>query len=249
MTMPEERFHAQFGEDFCSDLVKTDEGRRAVQAALDKVFPMMPSFFGRAGSANNAIYRKWGIKMRTNEENARRLHEPGPGTRGNPPRASPPDLLNTWHFPRNSWYNLRRPNGFLLPASSSRRSSGLQPDGILTGWASPPAKSTLPWTGTLRGSPPGETTGSSGGGRRRSRSDWHSSKQRPEFMVTTKYTPNSPRPATPRQICSVCGLKRLSSGPDSRTRPFSVAQPVLRPRRSITPGLPCLPEHRPNIRS
>ena len=68
MTMPEERFHAQFGEDFVTDMIETDEGRTRVQAALDRVFPMMPAFFGRAGSKNNAIYRKWGLKKRTNED-------------------------------------------------------------------------------------------------------------------------------------------------------------------------------------
>ena len=67
MTMPEERFHAQFGEDFCADLIEAGE-KEALQAALDKVFPWMPAFFGRAGSRNNEIYRKWGIKLRTNEE-------------------------------------------------------------------------------------------------------------------------------------------------------------------------------------
>ena len=68
MTMPEERFHSQFGEDFCTDLIKTDDGRAAVQEALDRMFPAMPAFFGRSGSVNNEIYRKWGIKMRTNDE-------------------------------------------------------------------------------------------------------------------------------------------------------------------------------------
>jgi len=68
MTMPEERFHAQFGEDFCTDLIETDDGRANVQAALDLVFPAMPAFFGRDKSKNNEIYRKWGLKKRTNED-------------------------------------------------------------------------------------------------------------------------------------------------------------------------------------
>jgi ring-1,2-phenylacetyl-CoA epoxidase subunit PaaA len=68
MTMPEEKFHAQFGDDFVTDLCETDAGRKACQDALDKVFPMMPAFFGRAKSKNNEIYRKWGIKKRTNED-------------------------------------------------------------------------------------------------------------------------------------------------------------------------------------
>ena len=68
MTMPEERFHAQFGEDFCKELIQTDEGQKAVQDAINRYFPILPKFFGRAGSKNNEIYRKWGIKQRANED-------------------------------------------------------------------------------------------------------------------------------------------------------------------------------------
>ena len=68
MTMPEERFHAQFGHDFCADLCQTEGGRRAVQEAIHGFFPGLPAFFGRPNSKNNAIYRKWGIKQRTNED-------------------------------------------------------------------------------------------------------------------------------------------------------------------------------------
>ncbi len=68
MTMPEERFHAQFGEDFCTDLCETPEGRATVQELVNTLFPGFPHFFGRANSKNNEIYRKWGIKKRTNEE-------------------------------------------------------------------------------------------------------------------------------------------------------------------------------------
>ncbi len=68
MTMPEERFHAQFGKDFCTELCRTEDGRAAVQDAINRYFPMLPKFFGRAKSKNNEIFRKWGIKRRTNEE-------------------------------------------------------------------------------------------------------------------------------------------------------------------------------------
>lgn len=68
MTMPEEKFHAQFGIDFGQELVKTPEGKVRLQAAVDKVFPVMPAFFGRAKSRNNEIFRKWRIKQRTNED-------------------------------------------------------------------------------------------------------------------------------------------------------------------------------------
>ena len=45
-----------------------DFGRRGVQAGINKLFPTLPAFFGRANSKNNELYRKWGIKERTNEE-------------------------------------------------------------------------------------------------------------------------------------------------------------------------------------
>ena len=68
MTMPEERFHAQFGKDFCMDLCSTETGRQGVQDAIDRYFPMLPAFFGKSKSRNNEIFRKWGIKQRRNEE-------------------------------------------------------------------------------------------------------------------------------------------------------------------------------------
>ena len=68
MTMPEERFHAQFGKDFCTELCQTAEGRRKVQDAIDRYYPMLPAFFGKSGSSNNALYRQFGIKQRSNEE-------------------------------------------------------------------------------------------------------------------------------------------------------------------------------------
>lgn len=68
ITMPEERFHADFGKTFCSKLCKDPGHREEVQEAINRYFPMLPAFFGRAGSHNNAIYRKWGIKKRKNEE-------------------------------------------------------------------------------------------------------------------------------------------------------------------------------------
>lgn len=67
-TMPEEKFHARFGVLTCTELVATAGSRSKVQAAIDKLFPAMPAFFGRANSKNNKLFRKHGIKARTNEE-------------------------------------------------------------------------------------------------------------------------------------------------------------------------------------
>ncbi|HEX9465958.1 MAG TPA: Phenylacetic acid catabolic protein [Alphaproteobacteria bacterium] len=70
MTMPEERFHAQFGLDFGAEVVKTPDGKAKLQEAVNKIFPGVPAFFGRPKSRNNEMYRKWGIKLRTNEDMA-----------------------------------------------------------------------------------------------------------------------------------------------------------------------------------
>ncbi len=67
-TMPEERFHAQFGIDFGRELVKTPQGKALLQDAVDRIFPSLPAFFGAPRSRNNEIFRKWKIKLRTNEE-------------------------------------------------------------------------------------------------------------------------------------------------------------------------------------
>ena len=66
--MPEERFHAQFGEDFSAELVKTPDGKARLQAAVNEYYPYLPSFFGGSKSRNNEIFRKWKIKQRTNDE-------------------------------------------------------------------------------------------------------------------------------------------------------------------------------------
>ena len=68
VTMPEEKFHAQFGKDFCTELCRTAEGRAKVQDAIDRYFPMMPPFFGRSDSANSVLFRKWGIKQHSNDD-------------------------------------------------------------------------------------------------------------------------------------------------------------------------------------
>ncbi len=68
MTMPEERFHAQLGRDLCGELCKTPAGRREVQDAIDRLFPLLPAFFGKPGSRNNELFRKFGLKQRRNED-------------------------------------------------------------------------------------------------------------------------------------------------------------------------------------
>ena len=66
--MPEEKFHHQFGIDFGKKLLEEPGGKERLQAAVNDFFPVIPNFFGRAGSKNNEMYRRWGIKLRSNEE-------------------------------------------------------------------------------------------------------------------------------------------------------------------------------------
>ena len=67
ITMPEEKFHAKFGKDFCLELIQA--GRAAeVQDALDRYFPITPAFFGASNSKNNEMFRRLGLKQRSNDE-------------------------------------------------------------------------------------------------------------------------------------------------------------------------------------
>ena len=68
ITMPEEKFHAKFGKDYCLELIGTEQGRTEVQDAINRYFPITPGFFGGSKSKNNETYLKWGLKTRTNDE-------------------------------------------------------------------------------------------------------------------------------------------------------------------------------------
>jgi ring-1,2-phenylacetyl-CoA epoxidase subunit PaaA len=68
MTMPEEHFHAEFGEKFTTKICERDGGKKLIQSHINQIFPSIPYMFGKSKSKNNDIYRKWGIKMCTNEE-------------------------------------------------------------------------------------------------------------------------------------------------------------------------------------
>jgi ring-1,2-phenylacetyl-CoA epoxidase subunit PaaA len=67
ITMPEEKFHAKFGKDSCLELIQAGHGDE-IQDALNRYIPITPAFFGASQSKNNEIYRKWGLKQRTNDE-------------------------------------------------------------------------------------------------------------------------------------------------------------------------------------
>ena len=39
-----------------------------MQRAVNGFYPEVPKFFGASGSANNALFRRYGLKLRTNED-------------------------------------------------------------------------------------------------------------------------------------------------------------------------------------
>ena len=67
ITMPEEKFHAKFGKDFCLELIQAGRAPE-VQDALDRYLPTKPAFFGARNSKTNETFRRLGLKQRTNDE-------------------------------------------------------------------------------------------------------------------------------------------------------------------------------------
>lgn len=72
-TLNEEYGHVGFGMDGVKELIKTEDGRKEVEAAVWKWLPVGLASFGGDNSKSNARYRYWGIKGDTNE-NMRRAY-------------------------------------------------------------------------------------------------------------------------------------------------------------------------------
>jgi ring-1,2-phenylacetyl-CoA epoxidase subunit PaaA len=64
--MPEEKFHAGFGRKSLEQLGATPEGKARAQRAVHRLFPVILPFFGQSVSKNNELFRKWGVKQRSN---------------------------------------------------------------------------------------------------------------------------------------------------------------------------------------
>jgi ring-1,2-phenylacetyl-CoA epoxidase subunit PaaA len=64
----EEKFHVNFGIEFSKIICEDKEEVIKMQSSINRYFPLMPAFFGKANSKNNSAYIKWGIKRRKNEE-------------------------------------------------------------------------------------------------------------------------------------------------------------------------------------
>ncbi len=64
----EEMMHVNHGDQWVERLAKDPATRDEVQQALDKWFNRTMNIFGRPGSKRNALYRKWGLKKRDNND-------------------------------------------------------------------------------------------------------------------------------------------------------------------------------------
>jgi ring-1,2-phenylacetyl-CoA epoxidase subunit PaaA len=64
--MPEEKFHAGFGRNRLEQLCATPEGKVQAQRAIHRLFGVILPFFGQSQSKNNELFRKWGVKQRSN---------------------------------------------------------------------------------------------------------------------------------------------------------------------------------------
>lgn len=66
--LPEERFHVSFGRTETKALAADVGLRPVLQQAVDDLVGFTVPFFGRSDSANNELFRRWGVKHRTNDE-------------------------------------------------------------------------------------------------------------------------------------------------------------------------------------
>ncbi len=64
----DETRHTEHGRRITEEAVQTDQGRAAVQRALDRMWPEVLDMFGRSDSVRSAIAVRWGIRVRSNEE-------------------------------------------------------------------------------------------------------------------------------------------------------------------------------------
>ncbi len=66
--LPEERFHVSFGRTHTRELAANPQTRALVARAVDDLVPFTLPFFGRSRSANNELFRRWGVKRYRNDE-------------------------------------------------------------------------------------------------------------------------------------------------------------------------------------
>lgn len=66
--MKEETMHIAHGDTWLKRLGRNPETHDEVQAGLEKWWPRVMNVFGRPRTRRNAVYRKWRLKLRDNDE-------------------------------------------------------------------------------------------------------------------------------------------------------------------------------------
>jgi len=71
----EEMAHVKHGDDWVKKLAHDPATKDECQAGLDKWYLRTMNIFGRPGSRRNALYRKFGLKVRDNDEVRQAFHD------------------------------------------------------------------------------------------------------------------------------------------------------------------------------
>lgn len=66
--LPEERFHVAFGRSAAKELVADPANEGCLVHAVDSLVRFTLPFFGRSHSMNNELFRRWGIKTKSNDD-------------------------------------------------------------------------------------------------------------------------------------------------------------------------------------
>ncbi|HKR13379.1 MAG TPA: Phenylacetic acid catabolic protein [Pyrinomonadaceae bacterium] len=64
----DELIHVAHGKRIVRSFLESDEGRAEVQAAIDALWPLVLSLFGKPDSSRSKEYVHWGLRQRTNRE-------------------------------------------------------------------------------------------------------------------------------------------------------------------------------------
>lgn len=64
----DELIHVAHGKRIVRSFLESEEGRAEVQAAIDKLWPLILSLFGKPDSSRSKDYVHWGLRQRTNRE-------------------------------------------------------------------------------------------------------------------------------------------------------------------------------------
>lgn len=64
----DEKVHVAHGFRIVREIAKTEEGRKQIENALERWWPLTLDLFGVSESANSASYVHWGLRQKSNEE-------------------------------------------------------------------------------------------------------------------------------------------------------------------------------------